>query len=564
MTVKSNTNVVAIVILAAFLGECKAFSVSTHLPTITTTTHVKSSISRKRSDNFWRRNEIQERIHLNSMVEDDTGISDTISANNNTVPVDQHTNNDEDSHQEQSSQQMVASSGQQKQPPNNNIFSKLFQNALGFEPTADIVAIATIYFIEGALGLSQLAKTFLLKEELHLDPAELSALSGIFVLPWTIKPLYGFLSDGVPLFNYKRRSYLILAGLIGCLSYTALGNDFWGVFSSSSLTATVGPSTSSSDAVVSPLMIQATVVSLMLSSACIAFSDVVADGIVVQKTREHAEDDPALAGGLQSLCWGSAALGGILSAYYSGSLLEVMSPQKVFQITAVLPLIVASIAFLIDEQPVTSTTRPQKQQQTQADSLNQPRLINGDGIMNEGTSNGANGYSSKTINDTATNFIEADPSSLTISENDSMKTQLATLWEAFRQPSIWKPTLFLFLWQSTPTSDGAFLYFMTDELGFGPEFLGRVRLVTAAASLVGVWVYNSFLKKVAIKDILFWSSIVALPLGLSSLLLITHTNRALGIPDSAFLIGDDVALAILGEVRGIVVHSIIYLISWCN
>jgi len=78
--------------------------------------------------------------------------------------------------------------------------------------------------------------------------------------------------------------------------------------------------------------------------------------------------------------------------------------------------------------------------------------------------------------------------------------------------------------------------------------MGRVRVVTALASLVGVWVYNSYLKTVPIKDILFWASIAATPLGLSSLLLITHLNRELGIPDAAFVFGDDIALAVLGEI----------------
>lgn len=46
---------------------------------------------------------------------------------------------------------------------------------LGVDPTPDVIAIATIYFVEGALGLARLAQTFLLKDELHLGPAELSA-----------------------------------------------------------------------------------------------------------------------------------------------------------------------------------------------------------------------------------------------------------------------------------------------------------------------------------------------------------------------------------------------------
>jgi len=161
-----------------------------------------------------------------------------------------------------------------------------------------------IYFVEGALGLARLAQTFLLKDQLHLGPAELSALTGLFTLPWTIKPIYGFLSDGFPLFGYRRRSYLVLAGILGGISYTALGNNFWGLLSDN------GPGWLSSIS-----MIQGSVAALIVSSACIAFSDVVADGIVVLRTRDS--NDEKVAGGLQSLCWGSAALGGLLSAYFS-------------------------------------------------------------------------------------------------------------------------------------------------------------------------------------------------------------------------------------------------------
>lgn len=40
-------------------------------------------------------------------------------------------------------------------------------------------------------------------------------ITGLGAAPWVIKPVYGFLSDTVPIFGYKRRSYLILCGLLG-------------------------------------------------------------------------------------------------------------------------------------------------------------------------------------------------------------------------------------------------------------------------------------------------------------------------------------------------------------
>lgn len=346
----------------------------------------------------------------------------------------------------------------------------------GVAATPETLAIITIYFVEGALGLARLAQSYLLKDELALGPAELSALTGLFVLPWTIKPVYGFLSDGFPLFGYQRKSYLVAAGLVGALSYSALAVDaLWRGLPASA--ATTG-----------------TVAALLVSSACIAFSDVVADGIVVTRTRQ-ARDDPETAGGLQSLCWGASAVGGLLSAYFSGSLLQVMSVRSIFGITAVLPFLVALIALGMDEERVVP-----------------------------------------------------DPDGNNRAAVDGIKDQVATLWAALRQASIWKPTLFIFLWQSTPTSDGAFFYFLTNDLHLGPEFLGRVRLLTAGAGLVGVFLYNQYLKSIKIKDILLYATLASFPLGLLPVLLITHVNRDLGIPDTWLIYGDDVALAVLGTI----------------
>lgn len=347
---------------------------------------------------------------------------------------------------------------------------------LGFDPTPELLAIVFIYFVQGALGLARLAQTYLLKDELSLGPAELSALTGIFTLPWTIKPLYGFVSDGFPLFQYQRKSYLVLAGILGGLSYTLLGMDtLW-------------------ESLDKGLAVQGTVAALLLSSASIALSDVVADGIVVKQTREASASDPSLAGGLQSLCWGASAFGGLLSAYFSGSLLEVMSVRNVFGLAAILPFLVSVIALGIDEKPASK------------DMSQDNNLV------------------------------------------DGVKDQITTLWETFQQPSIWRPALFLFLWQSTPTSDGAFFFFLTNDLHLGPEFLGRVRLLDAVAGIFGVWLYQKYLRTAKIKDILYWSTIASFPLGLLPILLVTHANRSLGIPDTALIFGDDVILTALGQI----------------
>lgn len=130
---------------------------------------------------------------------------------------------------------------------------------LGLDATPELYAIILVYFVQGILGISRLAVSFYFKDELGLDPAELAIFSGLSALPWLIKPVYGFLSDTVPIFGYRRRSYLALCGVIGCAAWSTL--------------ALSHPS---------PTF---TTLLLLVASAGTACSDVVVDSIVVGASR---------------------------------------------------------------------------------------------------------------------------------------------------------------------------------------------------------------------------------------------------------------------------------------
>ena len=46
---------------------------------------------------------------------------------------------------------------------------------------------------------------------------QVAFLTSFAAFPWVVKPLYGFLSDTLPIFGYRRRSYLIICGLLGII-----------------------------------------------------------------------------------------------------------------------------------------------------------------------------------------------------------------------------------------------------------------------------------------------------------------------------------------------------------
>ncbi len=330
----------------------------------------------------------------------------------------------------------------------------------GHEPSPELLAILMVYFVQGILGLARLAVSFFLKDDLKLGPAEVSALLGIASIPWMVKPFFGFLSDGLPIFGYRRRPYLILSGLLGVGSWIAL--------------ATIVDSGAGATAAIA------------LGSLSVAMSDVIVDSLVVERARNESV---SAAGSLQSLCWGASSIGGLITAYASGSLLAHFSVQTVFWITATFPLIVSAVAWLIAETPVEAR-----------------------------------------------------------SDWSVVKEQVSQLKAAVSQKAIWLPTAFLFLWQAMPSGESAFFYFTTNELGFEPEFLGRVRLVTSFAAIAGIWAFQRFLKNVPFRVIFGWSTVISTVLGLSMLILVTHVNREFGISDRWFSLGDSLILTVAGQI----------------
>lgn len=42
---------------------------------------------------------------------------------------------------------------------------------------------------------------------------------------------------------------------------------------------------------------------------------------------------------------------------------------------------------------------------------------------------------------------------------ESSKQHIVQLWDAVKQPNVFFPTLFIFLWQATPHSDSAMFFF---------------------------------------------------------------------------------------------------------
>lgn len=130
------------------------------------------------------------------------------------------------------------------------------------------------------------------------DAAEIAGFVALVSLPWSIKPLYGLLTDFLPLFGYRRKGYLVLSAALTAGALLAL---YW-----------LNPSR----------QIGWLLLALLVPAGIgTAFSDVVIDALMVERGQPHG-----LTGKLQSVQWtalyGGAALAGWLGGYLSQHRLE--------------------------------------------------------------------------------------------------------------------------------------------------------------------------------------------------------------------------------------------------
>ena len=103
-----------------------------------------------------------------------------------------------------------------------------------------LTVVGIVYFNQGMKVLVSLAVADLFKAYYHEEPGHVQALISFSMIPWSIKLLYGLISDNVPILGSRRKSYLLIMsfaqflsmGVIGSLAMTKSNESFavWALF----------------------------------------------------------------------------------------------------------------------------------------------------------------------------------------------------------------------------------------------------------------------------------------------------------------------------------------------
>lgn len=183
------------------------------------------------------------------------------------------------------------------------------------------LVFAVVYFAQGMWYLPNLPITFLLKESFGLGAGQTATFFAITTIPWLIKPLYGLISDFVPLWGQRRLSYFILtsgtAALMGLILTLPSLHTYW------SLAAF-----------------------FTLMGLGLAFTDVLTDALMVENGQRLG-----LTGSFQAIQWAAISLASIVVGIGGGWLAERRWLSLTFLIAAIFPLVTLAMGLFVIREP---------------------------------------------------------------------------------------------------------------------------------------------------------------------------------------------------------------------
>jgi MFS family permease len=185
---------------------------------------------------------------------------------------------------------------------------------------------ALVYVVEGlgqTGGLIAQPLNYFLKEQYGWTPVQVTAYLTVLNFPWIIKPVYGIVSDFIPLFGYRRKAYLVIANGAAAAAY------FW----------------------VASLSAPGEILfALLLTSYAMAASSTLSGAVLVENGQRLGVSDTFVN---QEWLWFNIAA--VASALLGGVLVEHLSPAGALHTAAIIVGVAPFLAifgslFLISEE----------------------------------------------------------------------------------------------------------------------------------------------------------------------------------------------------------------------
>lgn len=137
-------------------------------------------------------------------------------------------------------------------------------------------------------------------------------------------------------------------------------------------------------------------------------------------------------------------------------------------------------------------------------------------------------------------LLITEPSKYNMVPNATIYEQYRSIKTILTTSRVYNPILFLFIRSMAPSSAPAMFYFMTEKLHFTSEIFGRANLFQCFASLVAIYLFNKYMQNCNLRRLLLWSTVLTTPFCLMSIVVVERWNLTIGIPDTVFVITDNI------------------------
>jgi len=462
------------------------------------------------------------------------------------------------------------------------------------------LAYLIISFNQGLGSISELAVQFYFKDDLHIEPARLSQIYSLILIPWTIKPLFGMITDLFPICGYRRKIYIMLCGIFCILSWLSMSlyvNSLFGA-----------------------------ILCLLTINICISFSTVLGEAIVVELSQLEKVNASSSAKDYVSMFFFCKYFGALISSYLKGLFVEIMSIRSVFLIASILPWLIVTAGYILIEIKVKEEEKNfddeneclnhndnvyvelkndynkaeklgknaeekiiiLKNKQTNYDTFekkNNNKINFGiedekEGLKTASTSNNLNVplieenfpqnnkeqveilnvQKLQNEKNSQKNDVEKEQKGIENENNDDSfhsifhpkpKPSPIYLLREFTQFICQKyvliPTLFIIMLMATPSYGDPYFYFLTNVLKFSASSLGKISFCSTAATLLAIWLYKTYFKDCNFKIMITYGTIISFIVSFMAYLLVQRVNLQLGISDFWFVLFSSSFLSMIGE-----------------
>lgn len=401
-----------------------------------------------------------------------------------------------------------------------------------------------VSFVQGISSLSDLAIQYFLKDYFDLEPYEMSRVLAFIMIPWIVKPFLGLLTDLFPIMGYRRKVYLISCGLIGSLSWLFLSFFAYNLI--------------------------ITIILLTLVNFAFSFASIIGEAIVVELSQlgeNFSEYDFSVnksfsfekkstymdkAKNHVSLFFLFKNMGALLSAFFRGYLIEIVSLRKIFLITSIIPLFILAAGLILVEKRIVVVYKASNVRKTDEYKKSEDHLM---------ISNYHDYFSITTSYDekkehllrihkesiNLRNIYACETRKLSSELEINRKQLVSNFYKFITNKDVYVPAIFSVLLVATPNFTNPFFYYMTNYLRFTPYKLGILSLLTSVGVLIAILSYRFYFKFYSFKPLVSASYLLYFLFTFLAYLLVMRINLDYKIPDFLMCIFAFIFLSILGE-----------------